>query len=379
MNSNKISLIIVLLSFVIAGGFVVAAKLPTDSGDGSSIADSSSEESSSESPEENADTSSENESSSETSDPDSSSNAESSSDSSSEQGNNDNTLPRDENGKELPVDVMPIVEAYNTGDTSSLTDKELATLEAAKQVIEEIITDDMSDYDKALAIHDYIILNNEYNDNILNIFGVSSLDDSSPYGMLIKKTTVCKGYATTFKLLCNMCGIECELIVEYEGKDIHHAYDGLNIGGYWYYTDVTWDDDESSTTADRIGHQYFNITKEQMSADHELDESCPDTESDKYSYAANNIINIDSEEAFESVIREKLDKRALGPIFIRPGKDLGLKLKYHGDSNGYDYDFESEENIDRLREKSDNNSGAFFIEYSQVSIDGETILRLMIY
>ena len=373
MNYNKLSLIMVIVSLMIGGGFVVAANLPTQSNNDSS---SSSEQTQSE--HEQDDTSSDSESSSDTQN--SSSEPESSSsDSSSQSGSQDNQLPRDENGKELVYDVMPMVEAYKTGDTSSLDDKDKQALEAAAVVIDEIITEDMNDYEKALAIHDYIILNNRYNDNILNIFGQSSLDDSTPYGMLVKHTTVCKGYSTTFKLLCNMCGVECELIVEYWGRDIHHAYNRVKIEDSWYYVDVTWDDsEETGTDPGKIDYKYFNLTKAQFALDHTLDKTCPETASDEYTYAAQNLVYVKNDEEYCEAVGKAARHETNFPVYIKLDDSMGVKLRFN-DTKAIEEYFEQDENLFKLVELEDRAADGIYIDYAKLEVNGEIVLRVTSY
>lgn len=46
-----------------------------------------------------------------------------------------------------------ISDAYKSGNTSNLSDKDKETLNMAKSVLDEIITDGMSDYEKELAVY----------------------------------------------------------------------------------------------------------------------------------------------------------------------------------------------------------------------------------
>ena len=386
MNSNKISLIIVLSSFIIGGGFIVAANIPTQKGDSSSVVSSSDKErSDSEDDKSSSDDSSVYEpvtESSSSSLPDStvssesdiSSEEESSADDCSRPKADDN-IPRDDDGLELSVDVMPIVDAYLSGDSSSLNDKEYMTLEAAKQFIDENITADMTDYDKAKTIHDYILANNEYNENALGAISLSTYDESSPYGVLVLHKSVCKGYSTTFKLLCNMCGLECELIVEYERMDIHHSYNRVRLDGIWYYTDPTWDDHDDNT----YDYRYFCLSKEQMAYNHALDNSCPETESFKDTYAVHNLTDAGNIDEYKKALKAAFDSGTPMPYYFRLGKNTGVNLIMHDDAIGFDYYFEDSENIKNIRNASQNINGSLFYEFSKIVIDDEVILAVSTY
>ena len=52
--------------------------------------------------------------------------------------------------------TLPISDAYRTGDDSALDDRQRETLKLASTVLEEIITDGMSDYEKEKAVYDWM-------------------------------------------------------------------------------------------------------------------------------------------------------------------------------------------------------------------------------
>ena len=54
-------------------------------------------------------------------------------------------------------DSTPISQAYLSGNTANLDDKQLEIYNKAVSAIEKLITPDMSDYEKELAIHDFIV------------------------------------------------------------------------------------------------------------------------------------------------------------------------------------------------------------------------------
>lgn len=360
MSINKISLIIVLTAFAIGGGFIAAANTSIICGSESSSVVSDSKKSSSG---KDSSVSSQGESSSE-------------GDSSSEIiiiREKEPTEPeRDASGRELPYDVMPIVSAHMSGDTSELTDKQFEVLVKAQEILSDIITDSMSDYDKAKAIHDYICLNNAYKDEALSAVSQSTVDEGSPYGVLIENESVCKGYATAFKLLCNMCGIECELVYEYEqgNDDIDHLYDSIKIGGNWYYVDVTWDDRE----LDEYRYKFFLINKTQLLYDHLPYEDCPETADDCDTYAAHELTEINSAEECEALIKDMAASGKKFPAFIRPGSELGVNLRFHSQTQGYDYSFDADENADILINAALKGAPDLVLEFAKTKINGETVL-----
>lgn len=138
-----------------------------------------------------------------------------------------------------------VLAAWETQDPSSLTGQNLAVYEKAQQVLDEIIASDMSDYDKELAVHNYMTDNIGYDETAL---GRTEADagaptSATPYGALVLNTAICYGYSSTFQLLMDMLGIEC-LTVDgtIEDTDRAHSWNMVNLEDNWYHVDVTWDD-----------------------------------------------------------------------------------------------------------------------------------------
>ncbi len=139
----------------------------------------------------------------------------------------------------------------------------LAAEEKADIILESIITDDMTDFDKVKAIHDYLILNCEY-DYLNYIDGTIPLESRLAYGALINKTAVCQGYCAAFNVLCNRLGIRSVGITGYApSSDDAHAWNMILIDGQIYYIDVTHDD----PVPDKKGHisyKYFLLSEAEM-------------------------------------------------------------------------------------------------------------------
>lgn len=98
----------------------------------------------------------------------------------------------------------------------------------------------MNDYEKVKALHDWIIENIEYDQNMQNV------NRYNIYGALIDRKVVCEGYAKLFKYILDNVGIECVLVsgtaVNSEGQNERHMWNYVRIGGNWYAVDCTWDD-----------------------------------------------------------------------------------------------------------------------------------------
>lgn len=125
-----------------------------------------------------------------------------------------------------------ISDAYISGDQTGLTDDEKATLEEASKVIDEVVKDNMTLYEKEKALYDWVTT------NISNDFeGMTAKPQqlAEPGTVLASKKGVCVGFATTYKLLVNMIGIECMVMHDFEKS---HSWDLLKLDdGCWYICD----------------------------------------------------------------------------------------------------------------------------------------------
>ncbi len=93
------------------------------------------------------------------------------------------------------------------------------------------ITEEMSDAEKALAVHDYIILNNAYD---------HSLKKYTAYHCLVEHSSTCQGYTLAYiYVMRNLLGMECSAVTS---DAQNHSWNYLKIGKSWYHVDLTADD-----------------------------------------------------------------------------------------------------------------------------------------
>ena len=138
-----------------------------------------------------------------------------------------------------------ISDAYKSGDTSKLTDREKETLDMAKDALKEMkIKDGMSDFEKEKAVYDWMTSSLQYDSGALTVIPSTQEDCDNPYGVLKYHNAVCVGYATTFRMFMQMMDIEC--MVEHNTEK-YHSWDLVKIDGDWYITDIYSDqtDDKS--------------------------------------------------------------------------------------------------------------------------------------
>lgn len=110
-----------------------------------------------------------------------------------------------------------------------------------------------SDYEKARIIHNRLCKNVTYSHSGLH---------QSAYGAMVQGKSVCAGYARAYQHLLKSVGIPA-LYVTGSANGGGHAVTLVKLEGKWYYTDVTWDDDEWALSP---GYNYwrYNMTTEEL-------------------------------------------------------------------------------------------------------------------
>lgn len=125
----------------------------------------------------------------------------------------------------------------------------------------------MSEYQRELYIHDYIINNCEYDTKAAQSadFNTKRSDIYESYGALVLNVAVCEGYSRAFQMLCHGVGIRCiNLIGQSEG--VLHMWSAVELDGDWYYVDATWDDIDDEA----FRYDFFNITQKEIEKDREF-------------------------------------------------------------------------------------------------------------
>lgn len=194
-----------------------------------------------------------------------------------------------------------ISDAYKSGDTSKLTDKEKETLDMAKDALKEMkIKDDMSDFEKEKAVYDWMTSSLQHDQGALTVIPTTQEDCDNPYGVLKYHNAVCVGYATTFRMFMQMLDIEC--MVEHNNEK-YHSWDVAKIDGDWYITDIYSD-------AGNGNYAHFNMTNNMFTQEQNWDqEFFPVANSLKYNMAYQNKQTVDSVYDIPKALRKAMDKQ----------------------------------------------------------------------
>lgn len=208
----------------------------------------------------------------------------------------------------------------------------------AKQVLREIISDEMTEFEKVLSIFDYICYNTVYDDEITVL-----PEDSDPSfisytsffleGVFNDGLAVCDGFSKAFSLLCNMEGINAYRITGSVSGGLH-AWNKVKVNGNWYVVDITWTVTETQeadfvdggeavnfNSKEFLSYKYFLVSDSYISRTHtasnsELNKQLP-AFSDYYYYSnatydGTHSFIISSDNDFENLVSYMLQTKQFG-------------------------------------------------------------------
>lgn len=205
---------------------------------------------------------------------------------------------------------------------------------AISEIINSNITENMTEYEKELAIHDALVEQVDYY-NYENIEDIPSIKHTA-YGALIQNEAVCDGYSKAFKLLLQKVGID-NIIVYGSTEEVAHAWNAVSIGNEYYHVDVT--SDKLDISKKYVIHTYFNLTDEQISKTHSInnDFNVPNCNSEKYNYYNKQGYTIYEQDNLYNKLDQIIAKQSKSPIL-----EIMLDKKYTAKrliDDLYDLDF----------------------------------------
>lgn len=173
----------------------------------------------------------------------------------------------------LPL-INNFVHPYNSFETISVSVTSLdrvnissrkvyteSEIEALNNYIDGFIAtntnNNMSNYDKIKAFHDYIINKYKYDEN-------KGYKSYSAYTLITKGTAICGGYSDLMAIYLSKLGIK-----NYKISSASHIWNYVYLDGIWYHLDATWDDPVASDGKDRLLHNFFMISTDEL---HKLDD-----------------------------------------------------------------------------------------------------------
>ncbi|MBP3941057.1 MAG: hypothetical protein J6D00_06170 [Christensenellaceae bacterium] len=132
---------------------------------------------------------------------------------------------------------------------------------ATEEKLDSIVITGKTPAEKYRAIFDYILENCVYDDQLRDDIlseniGYEVLHYRGAYGALVRGETICSGYASAFKALCDRYSLPC-LVVTGVVEDVAHVWNAVLVDGKLYYVDATFAD--TSRTPER----YYMMTEAQ--------------------------------------------------------------------------------------------------------------------
>lgn len=138
-----------------------------------------------------------------------------------------------------------------------------ALIDAEAQKIISMLDNSMTDVEKVLIVHDYIVANYQYDIRVMSDNPeIRASANRTLDKMVEEKMGVCQGYSYLFKYVMNKAGIEC---VTVPSDECSHMWNKVKIDGKWYNIDLTSDDPIPDQSVN-VNHKYFLLSDTEMIA-----------------------------------------------------------------------------------------------------------------
>ncbi len=211
-------------------------------------------------------------------------------------------------------------ERYANVDVNEMEQIKAAMISEAQAIV-DLAGTDRSDWEKLLIAHDELVRRISYD---------TTLDQSNNQtaSALIDDYSLCKGYAQSFKLVCDLMAIDCQ-VISGQADGIEHAWNLVKLEDEYYHIDVTHDDpvpDRGPTGP--VDHRHFLRSDDQMSSTHQwLRENYNTASVDGAHYFRQNDLIVNDTD----MLRDKLQKFLMISDFA-DDRDDQLELLYEGNS-----------------------------------------------
>lgn len=151
-------------------------------------------------------------------------------------------------------------------EKSRLTSEQKRALSLAQSVVKRVCSRHSTDYDRALALHDYLVLNSTY---VSEMHGQDSVNAASR--LLLSGRGVCDAYTRAYRLMLSIAGIE-NIFVAGEAQNDNHCWNLVRLQGHWVHVDCTYSDPKPDEKG-RVYHTHFALPDSLLAEDHNWDRS----------------------------------------------------------------------------------------------------------
>ena len=136
------------------------------------------------------------------------------------------------------------------------------SMQYSKQIIQELNINELDQKEQIKQIHDYLVLNTEYDEELLQL-DISTYQNHpsfTPFGVYENNTAVCSGYARAFVQLSAQLNIPAVMI---SSQNMNHAWNMVYLDEEWLFLDATWNDPIPDQKG-RVLNTYYLLTLDQM-------------------------------------------------------------------------------------------------------------------
>ena len=149
--------------------------------------------------------------------------------------------------------TINVEKSYTNDNINSVNQK-------IEEISSEIIHDDMSNKEKIIAFHDYIIDHTVY-DSAYVTTNLNDIDNPShkAIGPLFFGTSLCGGYADVMAIFLNKLNIP-----NYRISSAEHIWNFVYLDNNWYHLDLTWDDPVTDDGSNIRLNTFLLITTDQL-------------------------------------------------------------------------------------------------------------------
>ena len=146
---------------------------------------------------------------------------------------------------------------HDSAFRATLTKTEECVLQLVEKRTRSLLKPGMSDFDKLLAVHDYLVQHGRY-----------EADAGGNVGDLLESGCgSCEAYSAAMCVMLEVAGIPARFVTG--DADGPHAWNMVKLGETWYHVDTTWDDPVLGNSGTQVvSHSYFCCTDGEMAQTH---------------------------------------------------------------------------------------------------------------
>jgi len=161
-------------------------------------------------------------------------------------------------------DINTINYSYTSTQLNVVVEKEYTTNDMIiidqkiDLILNSIISEPMSNYEKILSVHDYIVNNTVYDSTCFNDINLCD-NDHTAIGVLFDQEAVCEGYAHAIDIMLRALHIPTVRI-----SSDTHQWSAVYYNGGWHHLDATWDDPVTTNGDNVLLHTFFLISSAEL-------------------------------------------------------------------------------------------------------------------